>query len=32
MISWAQPFSVDNEDSLEAFEKDWAGYAYSVLL
>jgi hypothetical protein len=26
------PFSVDNEDSLEAFEKDWAGYAYSALL
>jgi len=25
-------FSVDNEDTLETFEKEWAGYAYSALL
>jgi hypothetical protein len=25
-------FSVDNEDALETFEKEWAGYAYSALL
>ena len=25
-------FSADNEEALEVFEKDWAGYAYSALL
>ena len=26
------PFSVDNKDALEEFEKEWAGYAYGGLL